>query len=121
MKKPFIYVLIFILLLTTNTYASEVSYCSEPGRWAERMTYSTLKNSNIINPQDIDFDKTTVKLIAEQKTDKDLYKQVHLITYTTKSGKKIEVISINDASSEECSIGHVDVYHIKNSYINLPI
>jgi hypothetical protein len=51
--------------------------------------------------------------LASEQIGKDLYRQVHLVTVTEKSGIKIEVVTVNDASTQECSMTGVDVYVIK--------
>jgi hypothetical protein len=51
----------------------------------------------------------TVRL-ASEKIGKDLYRQVHLVTLTDDAGKTVEVVTVNDASSQECSMSSVDAY-----------
>jgi len=115
MKKITALAFILALFASFSANASEVSYCSEVGKWADIITQVKLKNNGILGEDTIDKDKISISLIAEEKVDDFLYKQVHFITYYTKNEeKKIEVISVNMASKEECSMSGVDVYIIKD-------
>jgi hypothetical protein len=71
-----------------------------------------LKNLNIVSPKNIDYEKTKTVLLSSQKIGDDLDKEIHHITFYKKNGKKVEVITVNDTSSEECSMSGVDVYLI---------
>jgi hypothetical protein len=107
------YLLIPLLLVTTNLFAQEAHpNCLGIERWATSMAYATLKNDGAVSPETVDFSKTVTKRIASEKIGDDLYKQVHHITFTLKSGSTIQVITVNNASSEECSMSDVDVYII---------
>lgn len=80
------------------------------------MAFGHLKNAGITDNYKLDFTKTKVIRLASEKIGKDpyfgedLYRQVHHITFTEKTGKTIEVITINDASNVECSMSGVDVF-----------
>jgi hypothetical protein len=86
------------------------------------MAFGYLKTAGLTTNSEIDFSKTSVKLLAQEKIGKDLYNQVHLITFTKKpedlvtlarrSNDQIQVITVNEASSQECSMSAVDVYVI---------
>ena len=86
--------------------------CSSPERWAAKITYGHLKNAGLVTPDGVDFSKTKVELLAQQTIGEDLYRQVHEIQFTLKSGAVVRAIAINDASSEECSMGSVKVWVI---------
>ena len=60
----------------------------------------------------LSYEKTTTNRIASEKIGTDLYRQVHMIQFVETSGVKINAITVNDASSEECSMSKVDVYVI---------
>jgi len=74
------------------------------------MAFGALKNAGITNNDKVDFTKTKTVKLASEKIGKDLYRQVHLVTFAEKSGQTIEAITRNDASSEECSMSGVEVY-----------
>ncbi len=76
------------------------------------MAFVHLKNAGITNNQKLDFTKTITTRIASEKIGKDLYRQIHHIIFTEKSGKIIKVITSNEASNEECSMSGVKVYVI---------
>jgi hypothetical protein len=48
--------------------------------------------------------------LASEKIGKDLYRQIHYVVFTEKSGRTIEVITSNDASNVECSMSAVKVF-----------
>ena len=84
--------------------------CSGVERWAGSMAYVHLKNDGMAGPDTIDFTKTTSVRIASQQIGKDLFHQVHLVTFTKKDGETIQVITVNDASNQECSMSGVEVF-----------
>lgn len=83
------------------------------------MAFVHLKNDGLIQNETTDFAKTTVVRVASEKIGKDLYRQVHKITFFDKSGHKIEVITVNDASHVECSMSGVEVFVIRRDLGNL--
>ena len=84
--------------------------CASPEAWPASMAFTTLKNSQLLNNDNVDFSKTQVVRLASEKVGKDLYRQIHDVSFTLKSGDIVEAITRNDASNDECSISAVDVY-----------
>jgi hypothetical protein len=78
--------------------------------WPTNMALVHLKNAGLINIPSVNEAQTKAVRLASEKIGKDLYQQVYDITFHTKDGKTIEVITKNQASSEECSMSGVDVY-----------
>jgi hypothetical protein len=74
------------------------------------MAFVHLKNAGITDNDKLDFTKTKVVRLASEKIGNDLYRQLHRVTFTEKSGRITEVITSNDASSQECSMSGVEVY-----------
>jgi hypothetical protein len=103
-------VAIFALLVPSTSALAGAPDCSGPERWPTSMAFVHLKNAGITNNGDLDFDKTKTVRLASEKIGKDLYRQIHLVTLTKKSGEIIQVITNNDASNEECSMTGVEVY-----------
>jgi hypothetical protein len=66
--------------------------CSGVNRWATNMAFGALKNAGITNNDKVDFTKTKTVRLASEKIGKDLYRQVHLVTFTEKSGQTIEAL-----------------------------
>ncbi len=99
-----------LFLLCSSVAMGKDPDCSGVERWPTKMAFVTLKNDAITDNYKLDFTKTTTVLLASEKIGGDLYRQIHYITFTEKSGKTIEVITINDVSHEECSMSAVDVY-----------
>jgi hypothetical protein len=86
--------------------------CDGTDNWATNMAFVHLKNAGLIHNETTDFTKTKTVRIASEMIGKDLYRQVHDVTFTEKSGDLIEVITVNDASHQECSMSGVEVYVI---------
>jgi hypothetical protein len=84
--------------------------CDGPDNWAAMSAYGTLKNAGLVDNYTTDFSKTKVTRIASQRMGKDLYRQVHDVVFVNKSGQTLEVITVNEASHQECSMSGVDVY-----------
>ena len=84
--------------------------CAGVGRWAASMAYVHLKNAGLVSPETVDFKKTTSVRFASQQIGKDLFHQVHLVTFTKKDGGVVQVITVNDASNDECSMSDVVVF-----------
>ncbi len=114
-------ILLFIVsVVSASVFASEEHPdCSAPGRYAPTMAYVHLKNEGITSPTKLDFDKTVSKLVASQEIKKGLFRQVHKVVFTEKSGPTIKVLTINDASHEECSMSEVEVHVILKSFGDL--
>jgi hypothetical protein len=55
-------------------------------------------------------DKNEAIPVVIEKIGKDLYRQVYDITWYSKSGDQFRAITINDASSQECSVSGVTMY-----------
>ncbi len=74
------------------------------------MAFVHLKNAGITDNIKLDFSKTKTVRLASEKIGEDLYRQIHRVTFTEKNGNIIEVITVNDCSSKECSMGGVEVF-----------
>lgn len=69
-----------------------------------------LKNAGITDNGKLSWGKTQVRRLASERLGEDLFKQVHHVTFTERSGNTFEVITVNDVSSEECSMSGVEVF-----------
>jgi hypothetical protein len=105
-----------LLILLPSSAIAKNPDCAGTNRWATQIAFATLKNAGITNNERVDFAKTRTVRIASERIGKDLYRQVHRITFTEKSGHAIDVITVNDASSQECSMSGVDVYVIAKRF-----
>jgi hypothetical protein len=110
--------LLFALLFIGSGAQANDSYCSSIHSFATSTAYVVLKNSGAVSPKNIDYDKTKTVLLSTQKISDDLYKEIHHITFFKKDGETIEVITVNDTSSEECSMSGVDIYLIDKKISN---
>ena len=106
-------VLVALLTLIPSLSFAKHPDCSGVNRWATSMAFVHYKNTKYTDNEKLDFTKTKTTRLASEQIGKDLYRQVHHITFTEKSGNQIEVITVNDASNEECSMTGVDVYVVK--------
>lgn len=78
--------------------------------WPTNMALVHLKNAGLIDIPSVIEAQTKAVRLASEKVGKDLYQQVYDITFHTKDGKTVEVVTKSQASSEECSMSRVDVY-----------
>lgn len=84
--------------------------CAGVERWATSMAFVHLKNAGLTDNAKLDFTKTKTIRIASEKIGKDLYRQIHHVIFTEKTGHTIEVVTVNNASSDECSMSGVTVF-----------
>ena len=84
--------------------------CAGVDRWATTMAFVHLKNAGLTDNDKIDFTKTKTFRLASERIESDLYRQVHHVIFTQKTGTVIEVVTSNDASSQECSMSGVQVF-----------
>lgn len=98
-----------LLLITSTALGNQDLGCSGPDNWAASFAYAELKSSGLLTPETVDFSKTHVELLAQQKIGDDLYRQIHEIVFTLKSGSDVRVVTTSDASAEECSMSSVKV------------
>lgn len=69
-----------------------------------------LKNEGLTDNDRLDIGMTRTVRIASQRIADSLWRQVHHVTFTEKSGRTLQAITVNDASYEECSMSGVDVF-----------
>jgi len=74
-----------------------------------------LQNAGIVKMSELDHKKTKAVPLAIEKIGDDLYRQVYDITWYSKSGQQFRTITINEASSQECSISGVTVYLVSRA------
>jgi hypothetical protein len=114
-KKPHFQVAALVLIALAGVAASGQRTsgppdCTGANRWPATMALVQSKNSGLTDTNKVDLDKTKVTRLASEQIGRDLYRQVHLVTFTEKSGAVIEVITVNNASHQECSESDVEVY-----------
>ena len=90
--------------------------CTGTERWPTSIAIVYLKNAGLISKEQLSFSKTRTVRLASEQIEENLFRQVHLITFTEKSGKTIEAITINDASREECSMSEGAVYAVNTTH-----
>jgi hypothetical protein len=110
------------LLLSTVSAAAAVKNpdCSGPDGWPANMAFAGMKNEGFVTNDQLDFKKTKSKKLAYEKIGKDLYRQVHLVTFQRKDGSVIEAVTLSDASSEECSMGNIQVFVVSKKIGDAP-
>jgi len=102
--------LLSVLLLSGGPWQDTVKHPDCTNAWPKTMAYVHLKNAGLLTPEMTDFKKTTSIRLASQQIGPDLFHQVHLVTYTKNDGQVVQVVTVNDASSEECSMSGVEVF-----------
>ena len=85
------------------------------------MAFVYMKNAGITTNDQVDFTKTKTVRLSSEKIGKNLYRQVHLVTFTRKDGSALEAVTVNDASNEECSESDVQVFVITRDLRSLMI
>jgi hypothetical protein len=91
---------------------TRVPDCTGVDRWPTMMALVRLKDAAVIDIDRLDSSKTKVLRMASEPLRDGLFRQVHKVTFAERSGKTVQVITVSDASRDECSIGSVDVYLI---------
>ncbi len=86
--------------------------CTGVERWPANLVESAVVDSGFADRDALDYNKTKVVRLASEKIGKDLYRQVHRVTFVKKSGESMMGIVLNDASHDECSMAGGDVYLI---------
>jgi hypothetical protein len=94
--------------------------CTHPQSWPAQVTLVELKNAGLLKGKNSYYEASKVVRLASEKIGKDLYRQVHFITFTNKTGERIQTITINDADHEECSVDGGDVYVISKYIKSYP-
>jgi hypothetical protein len=109
-------VIAFLLAVTVPATAQSSKAhgpdCS--GGWPTNMAQASLKNAGLLNNMEIDFAMTKTTRLASENVGKDLWHQVYLVTFSKRSGEKIQAVVVHDASSQECSMSGVQVYAVKS-------
>lgn len=122
--KSIFSLVILICFLNLNFASAKTEDCAKPDAWAPTMAKMTLKNMGHLSAtgSEENLDRTKVVLMAQQKLNSNLFKQILKITFFKKNGESIVVITENDVSKNACSMGPVNV-HIISSEVssNAPI
>ncbi len=86
--------------------------CSGAEHWPAAITFVKLKNAGIVTNASVDFPHVQSRRLTSQRIGRDLWRQVHRVTIPLRRGGAISALAISDASSDECSMGDVQVYII---------
>lgn len=98
------------LIISSACAVAKDPDCTSPDAWPAGMAFTHLKNDGLVDNEILDFKKTQVVRLASEKIGKDLYRQVHRVRFVKKSNEQITVITVNEVSSQECSMSKVDLY-----------
>jgi len=110
--KTIIGLLALLLITACANIEAKEPLCSGSENWPASMAYVKLKNAKIINFP-IEPNKTKVSMVMSEKIGKDLYRQIHDVEYWDTQGNHYRVLTISDASSEECSMSDVRVFRVE--------
>src|SRR5260370_41976956 len=109
------------MLCTFPAYAAaEIPDCSGPDHWPANEAFVYMKNAGIVTNDQVDFKKTTSKKLSYEKIGKDLYRQVHLVTFERKDRKLVQAVVINDASSGESAMGKTQIFFFLQTFGGAP-
>ena len=110
-----------LMLSIVPTYAvAGIPDCSGPDSWSAGIAFTYMKDAGIVTNDQLDFKKTTSKKLAYEKIGKDLYRQVHLVTFERKDHKLVQAVVMNDASSDECAMGNTQIFVISQTFGDAP-
>jgi hypothetical protein len=99
-----------LTVFMASSSSSGVPDCTAPDAWPAYSAFARLKDEGITDNAKVDFSRTAVQRLASEPIGHGLFRQVHLVTFFEKAGRKIEVITTNNASLDECSESSVVVY-----------
>jgi hypothetical protein len=117
MKRLLALVVFMTVAATAHPQLRAINGPDCSGGWPTDMTFVHLKNAGLVDNNSIDFSKTKTSRLASEKVGKGLWRQVYDVTFTKKSGDRIEAIAVHDASLEECSMSGVEVF-VVSSHLN---
>jgi hypothetical protein len=95
------------MVAATAAAADRAPDCSS---WPTNVAFVHLKNAGLTDNTQTNPEKASAVRLASEPIGKDLYRQIYRITFRTISGQELVVITSSEASSQECSMGAVDVF-----------
>lgn len=98
------------LLATWNGALAVSPDCTDADARPAGMAFAHLKNAALVDNDNLDFSKTAVVRLASEEIGKNLYRQIHRVTFVKRSGEHVVAITVNEASNPDCSASAVDVY-----------
>ncbi|HEY9097715.1 MAG TPA: hypothetical protein VIN38_02480 [Thiobacillus sp.] len=98
------------LIALSATAFAKTPDCTKPDAWPAGMAFTHLKNAGELDNNVLDFSQTKVTRLASEKIGKDLFRQVHLVKFVKQSGDIVLAMTVNEVSSQECSMSNVDVF-----------
>ena len=104
--------------IRTDAAQAKTPDCS--GRWPTNMAFVEMKNAGVAKNEEIDFRLTKTVRLTSERIGKDLFRQVYLVTFIRKEGPPLQVLTISDASSDECSMGSVRVFVVSQELGSQP-
>jgi hypothetical protein len=119
MRRPLrLFAALLALAAAATGAIAKTPDCTHPDAWPAAMAFTHLQNAGLVDNNTVDFKKTQVTRLASEKTGKNLYRQVHRVRFVKTSGLSITAITVNEASSQECSVSGVDVYLVSQQLGN---
>jgi hypothetical protein len=86
--------------------------CSGPNHWPANMALAKLKNAGLITNAEIDFAHVRGTRLSSEEIRPGLFRQVNRIVFPRRSGSALTVLTIGNASLEECSMDAPAVFVI---------
>lgn len=110
-------IVILFIALTPMAASAAAPDCSGIQNYPASMALSYLINTKSVTADNIVGTATQVTRLASNRVSADLYRQIYYIVFKENSGKHLGVITISDASPEECSMGDVELFVIRTHVI----
>ena len=109
-KQTYISLISSVIFLASCS--STTPDCTGINSWPAGSAFTKLKNEGILT-NEMKHEETTVKRLNSEQIGPNLFKQSHLITFTKANGEKVEALTVNNASKEECSMSETEVFLLK--------
>ena len=98
------------MLLALSAPKLTVPDCTGPDRYPATMAFVSLKNAGLTDNEKTDFSKIAVTRLVSERISKRIHRQVHYIVLPQKNGSPLEVMTVSNASFDECSEGNLLVF-----------
>lgn len=82
------------------------------GDWPTSMAFTHMKNAGITDNDRLDFPKTKTVRLASEQIGKNIYRHIHLVRFTEKSGNVIEAITISESSRNGEALNDIEVFTV---------
>jgi len=90
------------------------AYAREPACTLERsvgaLALVELRRAGHVSPDAVDPALTSVETVAMRRLGRDRYRIVYRVRLTERSGSRHELITVQEASPGDCTVGHIQFF-----------